>query len=256
MKVSNLKLHKRNPRKISREAMDKLKQSIERDPQFMVLRPMVVDENMAVLGGNQRLKAIRELGYKDVPDEWVVRADNLTDEQKRRFVLVDNAPTGMAGEWDIDILSADWDLPDLEDLGFSLAELGLDFRGDGEGQGGVDDTYTKKIVAPVYEPKGDKPPIKELIDREKTANLIDVIESAGLPDDVTNFLKLAAERHTSFHFRKIAEFYCHADEQVQDLMEKSGLVIIDFKKAIEYGFVHLTERLGELSDLEGSTNDA
>ena len=63
-------------------------------------------------------------------------------------------------------------------------------------------------------------------------------------------MRYAAERHTIFNFRQIAEYYCHADAKLQDLMERSGLVIIDFHKAIEYGFVHLTERLGQLVDLE------
>jgi len=91
-----------------------------------------------------------------------------------------------------------------------------------------------------------------LIDRAKTEQLIAGIDAAGLPDDVVEFLRFAAERHTVFNFRQIAEFYCHADKPTQDLMEKSGLVIIDFNKAIENGFVHLTERLGALADQEES----
>jgi hypothetical protein len=67
-------------------------------------------------------------------------------------------------------------------------------------------------------------------------------------------LRFAAERHTVFNFRQIAEYYCHADATLQDLMERSGMVIIDFEKAIEYGFVHLTERLGEIADLEEADN--
>ena len=113
-----------------------------------------------------------------------------------------------------------------------------------------DQTYTNKIVAPVYEPKGEKPPLSALVDQDKTQGLVADINAAELPDDVKEFLRLAAERHTVFNFRQIAEFYCHADATLQDLMERSGLVIIDFDKAIEYGFVHLTERLGALADLE------
>lgn len=111
-------------------------------------------------------------------------------------------------------------------------------------------TYTNKIVAPVYEPKGEKPPLSALIDRDKTQELLADINVAELPDDVKEFLRLAAERHTVFNFRQIAEFYCHADAILQNLMERSGLIIIDFDKAIEYGFVHLTERLGALADQE------
>ena len=152
MKTSELKLHKRNPRQISRPAMDKLKNSIERDPEFMKLRPIVVDENNTVLGGNQRLIAIRELGYKDIPDEWVKPATGMDAEKLRRFMLVDNAPSGMAGEWDIDILSADFDLPELEELGFDLGDLGLDVPdfepGTEEDQGKLDELAPKMVKCP------------------------------------------------------------------------------------------------------------
>ena len=72
MNISDIKANPRNPRKIADADLDKLKKSIERDPEFMRLRPIVVDENNMVLGGNQRLKAITALGYSDIPDEWVV----------------------------------------------------------------------------------------------------------------------------------------------------------------------------------------
>lgn len=120
----------------------------------------------------------------------------------------------------------------------------------------IDDTYTNKIVSPVYEPKGERPPLSALIDRAKTLELMAGIDAAELPDDVKEFLRLAAERHTVFNFRQVAEFYCHADATLQDLMERSGLIIIDFDKAIEYGFVHLTERLGAIADLEKADCDA
>jgi hypothetical protein len=81
------------------------------------------------------------------------------------------------------------------------------------------------------------------------------IRAANLPKEVEEFLMLAAERHTAFHFRNIAEFYCHADATTQDLMERSGLVIIDFDKAIEYGFVHMTDRLCQLADAAEMKDD-
>ncbi len=113
-----------------------------------------------------------------------------------------------------------------------------------------DETYSSKIVVPIYEPKGERPAIADMIDREKTKELIAEIDAAEIPKEVAQFMRFAAERHTVFNFRQIAEFYCHADAKVQNLMEKSALVIIDFKKAIENGFVHLTERLGALADQE------
>lgn len=100
MKTNDIKLNPDNPRNITDEALEKLKESISRDPEFMELRPIIIDKNNMVLGGNQRLKAIRALGYKEIPVNWVKKADTLTEEQYNRFILVDNAPEGMQGEWD------------------------------------------------------------------------------------------------------------------------------------------------------------
>ena len=125
IKLNTLKPNDRNPRKISDDALAKLCESIQRDPQFMELRPIIVDEDNVILGGNQRYAACLKLGKKEVPASWVKTASGLTPEQRKRFVVVDNAPEGMAGEWDIDILAADWELPELGELGFEklLAEL-------------------------------------------------------------------------------------------------------------------------------------
>lgn len=126
IKLSDIKPNPNNPRKISGEQLGKLKESLERDPEFMQLRPIVVDENGLILGGNQRYAGLKSLGYKEVPESWVVRADSLTEEQQKRFILVDNAPEGMAGEWDVELLKAEWDLPELENLGFRIGEIDND----------------------------------------------------------------------------------------------------------------------------------
>jgi len=97
IRLDSIKENKRNPRKISDLAMEKLCESIKRDPEFMVLRPIVIDKDNVILGGNQRYKACLKIGKTEVPDNWVVKAENLTPEQKKRFILVDNAPEGMAG---------------------------------------------------------------------------------------------------------------------------------------------------------------
>lgn len=123
MKISSIKPNPRNPRKISPDALEKLKESIERDPEFLRLRPIVIDEANMVLGGNQRLKAIKALGMKEVPNEWVVKAKDLTEEQRKRFILVDNNIPGMSGEFDFEVMGSDWDVGDLQELGFSLSDL-------------------------------------------------------------------------------------------------------------------------------------
>ena len=109
-----------NPRRIAPEALERLKASIQRDPEFMRLRPIVVDHDGIVIGGNQRLRACVELGIDPLPDGWVVRAGDLTDEQRRRFILVDNAPDGMSGAWDFERLAADFADIDLGGLGINL----------------------------------------------------------------------------------------------------------------------------------------
>jgi len=117
MKVSQLKLNKKNPRKISPDQMEKLKSSIEKFPKMMSLRPIVYDpDTMEVLGGNQRLLAIRDLGMKEIPDDWVKSADELTEEEKREFILRDNI---QSGDWDFEILEAEFN-------DFALQEMGID----------------------------------------------------------------------------------------------------------------------------------
>jgi hypothetical protein len=109
------------------------------------------------------------------------------------------------------------------------------------------------VEAPIYEPKGEKPPIAELFDNSRANKLIKEIENADLPKDVANFLKTAAARHVIFNFEKIAEFYCHADKPTQELMENSALIIIDFKKAMQLGYVKLKEEIA--AAMEGQSEN-
>lgn len=123
MKVSQLKLNKKNPRKISPQQMEKLKASIEKFPKMMSLRPIVYDpDTMEVLGGNQRLLAIRALGMKEIPDDWVKSADELTEKEKREFIIRDNI---QAGDWDFEILEAEFSdfLDSIEEMGLDLPEI-------------------------------------------------------------------------------------------------------------------------------------
>jgi hypothetical protein len=111
--------------------------------------------------------------------------------------------------------------------------------------------YTAKITAPVYEPtQPAPPPVSALYDEAKARSLSGRIRAASLPPEVAAFLLAAAARHTVFNYRNIAEFYAHASLEVQALMEESALVIIDFDKAIEGGFIRMTERLAEIAGLE------
>jgi hypothetical protein len=101
--------------------------------------------------------------------------------------------------------------------------------------------YSTKIESPIYEPKNAKPHILELCNKSKTHRLVKEIDESSLPYDEKMFLLDAARRHNVFNYEQIADYYAHSNEEMQRLMERSGLVIIDFNKAIEYGFVKLCD---------------
>jgi hypothetical protein len=103
--------------------------------------------------------------------------------------------------------------------------------------------YSSKIEAPIYEPKNVKPHILELCDKSKTHRIINEIEQSSLSNDEKFFLIDAARRHNVFNYEKIADYYAHSSKEMQTLMERSGLVIIDFDKAIEYGYVKLCDEI-------------
>jgi len=107
-------------------------------------------------------------------------------------------------------------------------------------QDGQDDKYSANIQAPIYTPKGEKPAIKDLYDETRTNELLAEIEASDLPEDEKEFLKVAARRHTILNYKRIAEYYAHSDNKMQALMENSALVIIDFNRAIELGYIKLS----------------
>jgi hypothetical protein len=101
--------------------------------------------------------------------------------------------------------------------------------------------YTSKIETPIYKPKNNKPHILELCDKSKTHRLIKEIDSSSLSIEEKSFLIDAARRHNVFNYEKIADYYSHSTKEMQDLMEKSALVIIDFEKAIQLSYVKLCD---------------
>jgi ParB-like chromosome segregation protein Spo0J len=123
IKLTTIKSNPNNPRVIRDEKFKKLVKSIEEFPKMMALRPMVVNEDMVVLGGNMRLKALKQLGYKEISEDWVKSAKDLTEDEIKRFIIADNVGFGehdwevLANEWDVDQLS-DWglDIPGITDI--------------------------------------------------------------------------------------------------------------------------------------------
>lgn len=118
IKLSSIKPNPENPRLIKDDKFYKLLESIKTfGEKMMPLRPIVIDENKIILGGNMRFKALKELGYKEVPDDWIKAAKDLTEEQKKEFIIKDNVGFG---SWDFDVLANEWDSDLLEGWGLDM----------------------------------------------------------------------------------------------------------------------------------------
>lgn len=120
VKIQEVKLNPNNPRIIKDDKFAKLVKSIQELPQMLEIRPIVVNADMVVLGGNMRLKACKEAGLKEVP---IIIADNLTEEQQREFLIKDNVS---GGEWDFEMLANKWDVEQLEDWGLDVPSFEAD----------------------------------------------------------------------------------------------------------------------------------
>jgi len=114
IQLADIRTNDHNPRFIRDERFAKLVKSIQEFPEMMALRPIVVDADNMVLGGNMRLRALQEAGYKEVPTEWIKQASELTEEQQRRFIIADNVGFG---QWDWDLIGNEWDVEELADWG-------------------------------------------------------------------------------------------------------------------------------------------
>lgn len=104
-----------------------------------------------------------------------------------------------------------------------------------------DKKYSSKIETPIYEPNNKKPHLLELLDDSKTKRIIRGIEASRIDKSEKTFLIEAAKRHNVFNYEKIADYYAHSMPEMQNLMERSALVIIDFEKAIQLGYVKLCD---------------
>jgi ParB-like chromosome segregation protein Spo0J len=121
MKLTQLKPNPNNPRLIKDDKFKKLVKSLQEFPEMMEKRPMVCvtdeDGKLYPLGGNMRLRALQHLNFKDIPDTWIMLADEWSEEKRREFTIKDNAGFG---EWDFDELANSWDAEQLSDWGVDV----------------------------------------------------------------------------------------------------------------------------------------
>ena len=236
LSVDELIPYENNPRK-NDDAVDKVALSISA---FGFKVPIVIDANNVIVTGHTRLKAAKKLGMKSVP---CIKADDLTEEQIKAFRLADNKVAEFS-EWDEEKLMQELD--SMGDIDMSL--YGFEFPEDTEDD--EDDTYSDATNVPQYDIQGETPDLSELIDEAKTNELLDEIENSDLSYDEKSFLRKAAQRHLVFNYRKVAEYYANASEEMQALMEKSALVIIDYNDAIMNGYSTLSQKVQKMLEAD------
>ena len=195
--------------------------------QFGFVQPIVIDRDDVIVIGHCRALAAKKLGMKEVP---CVCVDDLTPEQVNALRIVDNKSN--ESPWDFDVLHDELAELDLRDFDFS-------FIADEK----KENPYTNKIKIPQYEVHGEQPSLDELYDTDKTDDLIAEIKISGVSEAEKQFLIEAAKRHTVFNYRNIAEYYAHASCEMQQLMERSALVIIDYDDAIANGYMKLSKAI-------------
>lgn len=236
-KIEELRPYENNPR-YNDEAVEYVANSIK---EFGFKVPMVVDKNNVIVAGHTRYKAALELGLEEVP---TIVADDLTDEQIKAFRLADNKVSEKS-QWNYDLLQEE--LNDI--ININMADF--DFKLiDNEEIEVLDNPYSQKREIPHYEIEGDAPAILELVDDEKTKMLLEEIEKSNITEEEKRFLRYGAMRHLVFNYKLIAEYYAGANKEMQELMEKSALVIIDLDNAIANGYAEMVESLKEMIDDE------
>lgn len=198
------------------------------------LDPIEIDEGFVILSGHTRLMALKQLGYTQTE---VVQYEGLTEEQKRKYRILANKTNELA-DWNMEKLEEE-----LKDLDFS--DFTFDFGIDPEEQG-EDDTYTQETKIPQYEPTGERVNLADLFNDDKANALIDEIDASDIPQDIKGFLKMAACRHIVFDYGKIADYYVNANAEVQKLMERSALVIIDYGDAVANGYTALKTEMEKM----------
>lgn len=221
-------------------------------------RSILIDKEDCIIAGNGVYEQAQELGLKvrviesDGTELIAIKRTDLKTEDARRkaLALADNY-TSDTSVFDIEAVMEDFTPDELDLWEFSIDVSTLDIGSEStENKATSDDLYTNKIITPEYLPKNEKPAISDLFDMEKYNELISKIEVSNINPEDKKFLICAASRHIVFNYEKIADYYSHSEKDVQELMEDSALVIIDFDSAISKGFVKLSQAIDEQYDVD------
>lgn len=228
--ITDLKKSTNNPRKISKDGLERLKKSLQDFPEMISIREVVVDENMIILGGHQRVRALQELGEKKV---YVKQVIGLTPEQKKEFIVKDNQEIG---NWDFDKLAQGWDVKQLLDWGIGFERQYQDYYSSA--------TTLMGLEIPTYKPQDKKPDIKALARTGKAKGLLAKIEALDCPEELKEILRFRAAFFVDFNFQNIADYYANeADEDTKEMFKRLGMVIVVPKDAVKLGIAKLVTGL-------------
>ena len=246
--INDIKKYENNPRKNIKKNVDIVKESISN---YGMNVPLVIDENNTIICGHIRFEACKELGFKTLP---CVRVENLTEEQIKAYRLVDNR-TSQFFDWDVKKLNEE-----MKDLNLSKNFKFDDFFI----QRPKDlNPYTQKIDVVKYDYVSDnkeeekeggeqrpKIDVSSLYNGEKVKQLNSKISLLDISEEERSFLLATATRFYDFNFKNIANFYALASKETQEVMEELALVIVDYNRAIELGFVKLNKTILDLMNQE------
>lgn len=244
-KLTELTPTSNNPRQISKSDFEKLKKSLRDFPEMREIREVVVDENMVILGGHQRVKALQAIGETSVPVKQVF---GLTENQKKEFVIKDNIANG---EWDMDILANEWDDLPLDDWGLETP--------DWQEYEEVIEEASKNTINDYNEDTNYnlKNLYREKISEDISEKIKNGISSGLIRPEIADILKTRATQCSIFNFDEIIKFYRSGDASdiEKELLKRLYLVFITPKEAFENAQLKLTKISGKIYDDELMTKN-
>lgn len=257
IKLDKIQINKDNPRTITKEKFDKLVNSILVFPKMLEIRPIVVDSGITALGGNQRTEALRKISrmspnkiaetlssisdFKKMREEekkdlirfwgsWlknkevqVINADNLTEEEKKQFIIKDN---NSYGEWDLSELEKNWDREILKDWGMDFPD---DWKKKERRLSETEKLSEIEYVGIYYEPKNiPRIRLKDCVNLDKFNAKVKALDNYNISKQQKEVLKLFAYRFIKIDFEAVANYYAfNATEEEKKAMERLRLVLID-----------------------------
>lgn len=212
VKIDSIFENPENPRTINKVKFKKLVKSVREFPEMLKLRPIVVNKEMGILGGNMRFKACQELKLKEV---YIIQATDLTDSQVEQFIIKDNVGYG---DWEWDMLANSWDIDKLEDWGVNVPTIK-----NTELLSGLE--YKPMYYEPRKEPNIN---LEDCLDLTKYNEKIKALDEYDLTKEQKEILKMFAYRFIKIDFESVANYHSfNANEEEQKAIERLRLVLTD-----------------------------